>query len=195
MGGSENIEKLCQSTSSVSSEYARTPEESPGKIADRLFSSHHLKVFPPKPPSEIALPTADNLEWAKRCGRFGDTKPSDLFLQAYYDLLQCLDHDPLANCVGPSLCGSVGYAPMTIIAPLNDQIRHMSNLIVRAKKEVLLATNFWKASGATTLVTDALRELSKRAGARGERVIVKLMFDRGSVKQVRKPWLIDLNHR
>ena len=47
-----------------------------------------------------------------------------------------------------------------------------------------LATNFWKSSGASHFINDALIELSRRAGSRGERVIVKLMFDRGSVKQV-----------
>lgn len=77
---------------------------------------------------------------------------------------------------------------MTIIAPLNDQLRHMSNLIARAKKEVLLATNFWKKSGASTFVNDALIELSRRAGARGERAVVKIMFDRGALKQVRTLW-------
>lgn len=178
------IEELCRSTKSVTAEYAQNPDESPGKIAERLFNSHHLKSPSTHAPSSRHVPTAEDLEWARGCGKFGDAKPSDLFLTAFYDVLQCLGTDPLANCVGPSLCGGTGYAPMTIIAPLNDQLRHMSNLIVRAKKEVLLATNFWKASGATTFVTDALLELSKRAGARNERVVVKLMYDRGSLKQV-----------
>lgn len=60
----------------------------------------------------------------------------------------------------------------------------MSNLFVRATKEVCLATNFWKASGASTFINDAMVELSKRAGERGTRVVVKLMYDRGSLKQV-----------
>lgn len=180
----EEIERLCRSDKSVSSEYAKNPDEAPGTLGERLFSTHHLKAFAHKGPDERKPLTAEDLDWARSCGKFGDTKPSELFLHAYHDLLQCIGHDPLANCCAPSLCGAVGYAPMTIIAPLNDQLRHMSNLIVRAKREVLLATNFWKASGATTFVTDALLELSKRAGARGERVVVKLMFDRGSVKQV-----------
>jgi hypothetical protein len=96
----------------------------------------------------------------------------------------------MANCVSPPLCGSTGFVPMTIIAPLNDQMRHMSNLIVRARKEVLLATNFWKASGASTFINDALIELSKRAGERGDRVIVKLMFDRGDIKQASNLYLL-----
>lgn len=82
------------------------------------------------------------------------------------------------------MCGTTGYVPLTIIAPLNDQLRHMSNLIVRAKKEVLLATNFWKSSGASHFINDAMIDLSRKAGARGERIVFKLMFDRGAVMQV-----------
>ena len=41
-------------------------------------------------------------------------------------------------------------------------------------------------SDASRLITDSLKELSRRAGERGERVVVKLMFDRGSLKQVGK---------
>jgi len=39
-------------------------------------------------------------------------------------------------------------------------------------------------SDASRLITDGLKELSKRAGARGERAVVKIMYDRGNVKQV-----------
>lgn len=60
----------------------------------------------------------------------------------------------------------------------------MSNLMARAEQEVFLATNFWAAGGTTGLITDALRELSRRMGARGRKAIVKIMYDRGSVKQV-----------
>jgi hypothetical protein len=48
----------------------------------------------------------------------------------------------------------------------------------------LLATNYWMDSDASRLITDGLKELSKRAGARGERAVVKIMYDRGNVKQV-----------
>jgi hypothetical protein len=60
----------------------------------------------------------------------------------------------------------------------------MADLIVQAEKEVFLATNFWIASGAASIITDALRELSRRAGERGEKVVVKIMYDRGNIKQV-----------
>ena len=177
------IEKLCRNTTTVSSNYAEEPEKSPGHIAEQLYGTHHLGTVTARAPDPRKTCSDEDLEWARRCGKFEDTKPSELFLRAFHDLLQCLDQDGMANCVSPPLCGSTGFVPMTIIAPLNDQMRHMSNLIVRARKEVLLATNFWKASGASTFINDALIELSKRAGERAERVVVKLMFDRGDIKQ------------
>jgi phosphatidylserine/phosphatidylglycerophosphate/cardiolipin synthase-like enzyme len=60
----------------------------------------------------------------------------------------------------------------------------MSNLIVRAEKEVILATNYWQNSVASKYITNAMRELSRRAGERGERIVFKLEYDRGSPKQL-----------
>lgn len=60
----------------------------------------------------------------------------------------------------------------------------MSNLIVRAEHEVILATNYWQNSVAAKYITNAMRELSKRAGGRGSRIVFKLQYDRGSLKQV-----------
>ena len=39
-------------------------------------------------------------------------------------------------------------------------------------------------SDASRLITDALKELSRRAGERGQRAVVKIMYDRGNAKQV-----------
>ena len=63
----------------------------------------------------------------------------------------------------------------------------MSNLIVRAEREVFLATNYWEDSVASKFITDALRELDRRAGQRGVKVVVKIMYDRGNPKQVLEP--------
>jgi phosphatidylserine/phosphatidylglycerophosphate/cardiolipin synthase-like enzyme len=179
----ERILKWCQSKDTVSSIYAQEPEKSPGEIAEKLWKSHHLKSPSTKSVTTRKHATAEDLAWARSCGDFANTQPSELFLRAYHDLLQCLDHDALANCVSPPLCGSTGFVPLTIIGQLNDQARHMSNLIVRAKREVLLATNFWKHSKASDLIHDAMIELSNRAGSQGEKVVFKLMYDRGDVKQ------------
>jgi phosphatidylserine/phosphatidylglycerophosphate/cardiolipin synthase-like enzyme len=60
----------------------------------------------------------------------------------------------------------------------------MSNLIVRAEKEVILATNYWQNSVASKYITNAMKELSRRAGERGEKIVFKLEYDRGSAKQL-----------
>ncbi len=90
----------------------------------------------------------------------------------------------MIGMTSPPLMGSYGVVPLTIIAPLPDICRHMSNCIARAEKEVFLATNYWQSSDASTLITNALKELSRRAGERGEKAIVKIMYDRGNAKQV-----------
>jgi hypothetical protein len=80
--------------------------------------------------------------------------------------------------------GSNGVVPLTIVAPLPDVCRHMANCIARAEKEVFLATNYWIYSDASTLITNGLKELSRRAGERGEKVVVKILYDRGDPRQV-----------
>ena len=90
----------------------------------------------------------------------------------------------MIGMTSPPLMGSYGIVPLSIIAPLPDICRHMSNCIARAEKEVFLATNYWQSSDASTLITNSLKELSRRAGERGEKAIVKIMYDRGNAKQV-----------
>ena len=79
--------------------------------------------------------------------------------------------------------GSCGTVPLTIISALPDICRHMGNCIARAEKEVFLATNYWKFSEASTIITNGLKELSRRSGVAGRRPVVKVMYDRGSPKQ------------
>ena len=47
-----------------------------------------------------------------------------------------------------------------------------------------LITDYWEASSAAKIITDAIRELDRRAGERGDKIIFKLMYDRGSLRQV-----------
>lgn len=93
----------------------------------------------------------------------------------------------MVGMTSPPLLGSSGVMPLTIVSPLPDICRHMSNCIARAEKEVFLATNYWQSSDASTIITNSLKELSRRAGARGEKAIVKIMYDRGNAKQVAQP--------
>lgn len=68
-----------------------------------------------------------------------------------------------------------------------DIVRHMANVIVRAEREVYLATNYWQNSVASKYITNAMRELSRRAGDRGTRIVMKIIYDRGSPKQLIEP--------
>ncbi|KAE9971731.1 hypothetical protein BLS_004335 [Venturia inaequalis] len=184
---SDKVYAWCTSKDSVSNELAKDRSLSPGDAVKKLYGEGdgiHLSEKKALPHREPA--TQEELERAFQCGNFGPTRPSELFLRIFHDALLPLEHDPMMGCVSPSLMGSYGAIPLTIIAPLPDICRHMSNLIARAEKEVFLATNYWMDSDASRLITDALKELSKRAGARGEKAVVKILYDRGNPKQVIK---------
>jgi phosphatidylserine/phosphatidylglycerophosphate/cardiolipin synthase-like enzyme len=71
-----------------------------------------------------------------------------------------------------------------------DIVRHMANCIVRAEREVYLATNYWENSAASRFITDAMRELDRRAGKRGTKIVFKIIYDRGSPKQFIEPHYI-----
>ena len=107
-----------------------------------------------------------------------------VILQIYHDSLCPLEKNPMVGVVSPPLMGSQGVLPLTIVAPLLDICHHMSNCIARAEREVFLATNFWIHSHASTLISNAFRELSRRAGQRGTKVVVKVVYDRGAPQQV-----------
>lgn len=183
----DKVYDFCRSEKSVSSEYAKDPSKPPKHFAAELYNVESPSVIDQQAPHERKLATAEDLERAHACGHWGNAQPSELFLRIFHDALGPLKHDPLVGCVSPSLMGTSGVAPMTIIAPLPDIARHMSNLIARAEKEVFLATNYWMKSDASRLITDSLKELSRRAGERGQKVVVKIMYDRGNIKQFVNP--------
>lgn len=100
-------------------------------------------------------------------------------------MLNTIEDDTLVDVCSPSLIGSHGYNPLLVISTIPDIARHMSNLIARAEHEVYLATNFWQVSEPSKLICNGLKEMSRRCGERGQRGVVKIVYDRGSVKQVR----------
>ncbi|KAB8076671.1 hypothetical protein BDV29DRAFT_189305 [Aspergillus leporis] len=177
----DKVYQLCHKSETLSSELARDPDQAPTKVFHKLYRDHHAKKDNTK--QENGVVGHNSLEKALECGNWGPTKPSNLFLKVYHDALCTLEKNPMAGVVSPPLMGSHGIAPLTIVAPLPDLCRHMANCIARAEKEVFLGTNFWIHSDASTLVTNAFRELSKRAGERGTKVVVKMIYDRGDPRQ------------
>ncbi len=130
---SQHVLDLCQSTETVSSVLSKNPTEAPGNIVKELYG-RYKKDPHYRPDENRPAPSAQAQEMALRCGRWGPTQPSPLFLQAFADALDCLDADPMSGVVSPPLMGSYGTVPLTVIAPLADIIRHCSNMIVRAER-------------------------------------------------------------
>ncbi|KAI0817735.1 hypothetical protein GGR55DRAFT_621766 [Xylaria sp. FL0064] len=181
----------CRSEDSVSSVLATNPH-STKEIWRKLFHDDDLRKSGEeyKTNTEIVPVKDEELQRARMCGKWGSREPTDLFTRLYHDALCTLEDNPARGVVSPCLMGSNGMVPLTIISVIPDIVRHMSNLIVRAEKEVFLATNFWQNGVASRYITNAIRELSRRAKARGTRVVMKIMYDRGNPKQVFDPHYI-----
>ncbi|KAF5627066.1 IQ calmodulin-binding motif [Fusarium sp. NRRL 52700] len=175
---SQHVYDLCQVKETVSSVLANDPSQTPGNAIKKLYGHHEHALHHKISAKESTEKSEDAIEAALKCGRWGPTTPSPLFLQAFADSLQCLDEDPMAGVVSPPLMGSHGTMPLTVIAPLADVMRHCSNLIVRAEKEVFFITCSWAPSVAQALIKESLIELSRRAGKTGRRVIAKIMYDK-----------------
>lgn len=184
---SDSTYGLCTSSESVSTVLARDPTIAPGDAWRKLYSHHHQREPTEEKPingTANAFTPAEILDRAAKCGNWGPTQPSRLFLQLYNDALCTLDEGPERAVVSPSLIGSCGVLPLTVISVVPDIVRHMSNVIVRAEREVILATNYWQNGVASKFVTDAIKELSRRAGQRGVKVVMKIIYDRGCPKQL-----------
>ncbi|RMD40136.1 hypothetical protein DV735_g4993, partial [Chaetothyriales sp. CBS 134920] len=190
-----SVVSLCQGGLSVSQELAKDPSKTPSQIGKELFHTdserdvsteegarhaHHGRRADEGQQSPNPKP---DLQTAAQCGNWGSSQPSDLFLSIFHDVLQTLETDPLIDVCSPSLIGTNGVSPLLVVSGIPDIARHMSNLIARAERDVFLATNFWMYSEPSRLITNGLHELSRRAGETNRRVVVKIMYDRGDVKQ------------
>lgn len=188
----EPLANFCQSGESISSLLASDPSLSPGQAWKKLCCHYKHHGHESQDIRDIGQGevTDEQLEMAYKCGKWGKTRPSKLFLRLYHDSLCTLNDNPAHGMVSPSLLGSSGVAPLAILSVIPDIVRHMSNLIVGAEKEVFLATNYWQNSTASQFITDAMKELSRRAGERGSKVVMKVLYDRGSPKQLFEPHYI-----
>ncbi|KAG2101086.1 uncharacterized protein F5147DRAFT_709739 [Suillus discolor] len=204
---SDKAYSLTHSQKTLTAALAASPASSPGDLVKTLYAEHHKKPVSSAgyletfmgvlqhgndnetqriPPGE---PTQTDLDRAAECGDFG-SRPSDLFLKIYCDVLTTLDTNPWAGVVSPPLLGSRGVVNLSIISVIPDIIQHHYDCIVRAESEVFLATNFWQASKSASKICDALLELSRRAMKRGKKVVVKMMYDRANLKMLMESHII-----
>jgi phosphatidylserine/phosphatidylglycerophosphate/cardiolipin synthase-like enzyme len=120
--------------------------------------------------------TEEELNFAANFGRF-PSRPSDLFLKLFYNVLCTLKRDPLCGVVSPSLIGTSGVIPLTIISTIPDIMQHYYHCIVHAKNEVLFATNYWEKGHSVSIIGQALKDLSKIAQDENRFIVFKLMID------------------
>ena len=77
---SQKVYNLCQTNITVSSELAQDPTLAPGKVVKKLYGDDvggHDEHKSFKEPHA----TEEDLEKAYQCGKWGSTRPSDLFLR------------------------------------------------------------------------------------------------------------------
>ena len=161
------IQGLCTSPESIASEYAKDSSKEIGAVV-----KHLRKEWKQKASNKAKSDGGNELDVAMACGKFPG-KPSDLFLKVrrgprtylllisskvYADILGTLEEDPFANLISPSLTGSAGTIPLSIVSVIPDIMRHYAQLIVRARSEVFLATNYWENSHSSQMICDALKE-------------------------------------
>lgn len=84
---SQRVVNFCRSSTSVSSRLAQNPSLSPGTVIKELFN--HSSSDEGFNDSNDHVDDTDALETAYHCGKWGASRPSDLFLRA--SLLH-LDH-------------------------------------------------------------------------------------------------------
>jgi hypothetical protein len=138
---SDKVLSLCTQAGSVSQIIENDPSKPPSEAVKELFFNHK-HVFSDDQSSQSSksseesdvfprqVATDDSLLRAKRCGNFGDCEPSELFLRMFHDGLLALEHDPLAGVVSPSLMGSTGTIPLTVIGAAWDICRHTVRSII-----------------------------------------------------------------
>ncbi|KAH9952788.1 hypothetical protein BGW80DRAFT_1452006 [Lactifluus volemus] len=178
---SRHVFELCTSPKTLIAALAEDPDQPVSKLVKRLFKSRCTRIM--QRPNDPLHGSPDQFDVV--------AKPFVISKQIYNDVLHTLDTNPLAGLVSPPLLGSSGVIPLSVISVIPDIMRHYANLIVRAEAEIILATNYWEASLSSSIIADSLRELSKRVRARGgEKVVMKLMYDRGNLRQAVKNRII-----
>jgi guanylate kinase len=77
---SQKVYDLCHSENTVSSELAKDPNESPGKIAKKLYGEEREELAHHDHFKDYTISDED-IQKAYECGRWGPTRPSNLFLK------------------------------------------------------------------------------------------------------------------
>lgn len=94
---SDKVYDLCRNGQSVSSSIAADPSLTPGEAAKHLFHPDTFSISEGNPPVQRVPASEEDLQRAYDCGKWGPTRPSELFLRIFHDSLLPLEHDPLVS--------------------------------------------------------------------------------------------------
>lgn len=133
---SDGLHKLCMNKESVSALLAKDPTLAPGDAWKQLYGDYvptsKGAAGSGRDSGERHSISAEELQRAAECGNWGPSQPSELFLKVrtfhlsrgqtlikakiYHDALGPVEQDVAAAMVSPSLMGSCGVVPLTIIS-------------------------------------------------------------------------------
>ncbi|KAG6334065.1 hypothetical protein ID866_5028 [Astraeus odoratus] len=189
---SGRVYALTHAKETVTAAFATSPDSAPGRLVKKLYRSHEYRRPSKgewKKRSQHVLSVLDVRKTATRkyqSDKNGHAKP-----ERHRHIHRANTHrspgaqtasDPLVgkptehDLNRAAECGDFGRRPSDLF------LQHHCDCIVSAQHEVFLATNFWQASKSSQMISDALKELSRRAEKRKRRVVVKAMYDRAHLK-------------
>lgn len=82
---SDKVYNFCRNPESVSSLLAKDPSLSPAEAATKLYNPKNASVSEGKVPNQRTGASAEDLQRAYECGKWGPTRPSELFLRIFAD--------------------------------------------------------------------------------------------------------------
>ncbi|KAL5533428.1 hypothetical protein ACEPAF_5204 [Sanghuangporus sanghuang] len=183
----EYVRELCRNAPSIAEELAKDPSRSVDQVVKSMRREWRARRKESGRTKPVFSGEKDRLDRAAECGKF-PYRPSELFLKVYADVLDSISRNPFSNLASPSVIGSSGVVPLSIVSVIPDIMRHYADLIANAQHEVFIATNYLENSHSSQLVSDALRALSRRGveekRSDEQKIVVKIVYDRGTVSQI-----------
>ncbi|KAG4223586.1 hypothetical protein PC116_g27951 [Phytophthora cactorum] len=175
---SEQLYELCLSSESVSSALARDASLTPGEAWKKLFGYHdhdHGSKGDVRNIGKGSL-SPKELEKARACGKWGSQKPSDLFLKVSSEV---------PYVVGSGLI-RLDLSRCAVHARRRLGVRYGEPFADGEQRDYAVDHHL-RNGVASKYITNAIKELSRRARERGVKIVMKIIYDRGSPKQLLEP--------
>lgn len=102
---------------------------------------------------------------------FGHSKISTLFDKIFSNVRRSAKYRRMKGVCSPTLLGTTGYLKASVISIIPHIIQYHVEEILKARAEIILATNYWQVSKSSKAIVQALKDLDdnltlKRAKAK-----------------------------